>query len=113
MGEIRGDRRFHSRHLPDEGTTVINITSPDLPDGGLALAHTRSYPREFLTTDTNEPLLRQLAEIGGGKFSPAPSEVFARAATRNDRRRDITDWLLIAALALMPVDIWLRRRTWK
>ena len=28
------------------------------------------------------------------------------------RRRDITDWLLIAALALLPLDIFLRRRTW-
>ncbi len=99
--------------LPEEGTTVINISSPDLPDGGLALAHTRSYPREFLSTDTNESLLREIAEAGRGKFAPSASEVFSSPATMGLRPRDLTNWLLIAALVLMPLDIFLRRRSWK
>lgn len=99
--------------LPEEGTTVINISSPELPDGGLALAHTRSYPREFLATDTNEPALREIAQAGRGKFAPSPGEVFASPATMGLRPRDLTNWLLIAALALMPVDIYLRRRNWR
>ncbi len=102
-----------SLRLPEEGTTVINISSPDLPDGGLALAHTRSYPREFLSTDTNEPLLREIAAAGAGRFAPAPAEVFTNPGTVARRPRDLTNWLLIAALALMPVDIFLRRRSWK
>ncbi len=99
--------------LPAEGTTVINISSPELPDGGLALAHTRSYPREFLSTDTNESLLQQVAAAGGGKFAPQPSEIFTRMEHPLQRRRDITDWLLIAAILLLPLDIFLRRRTWR
>ena len=99
--------------LPVEGTTVINISSPELPDGGLALAHTRSYPREFLSTDTNESLLRQIAAAGGGKFAPQPGEIFARMEHPTQRRRDISDWLLIAAIVLLPLDIFLRRRTWR
>jgi Ca-activated chloride channel homolog len=98
--------------LPEEGTTVINVSSPELPEGGLALAHTRSYPREFLSTDTNEALLREVAAAGGGKFSPAPGEVFAGPASATLRPRDVTNWLLMAALVLMPVDIYLRRRSW-
>ena len=99
--------------LPVEGTTVINISSPELPDGGLALAHTRSYPREFLSTDTNESLLQQIATAGRGKFAPQPGEVFARMEHPLQRRRDITDWLLITSILLLPLDIFLRRRTWR
>lgn len=99
--------------LPVEGTTVINISSSELPDGGLALAHTRSYPREFLSTDTNESLLRQIAAAGGGKFAPQPGDVFARMEHPTQRRRDISDWLLIAAIILLPLDIFLRRKTWR
>ncbi len=102
-----------SLSLPVEGTTVINISSPELPDGGLALAHTRSYPREFLSTDTDESLLRQIAAAGGGKFAPQSGEVFARMEHPTQRRRDISDWLLIASIILLPLDIFLRRRTWR
>ena len=62
--------------LPARGTTIVSISSPDLPDGGTVFGHTRSYPREFLTTETNEVLLRRLAQIGRGRFAPTPEEVF-------------------------------------
>lgn len=99
--------------LPAEGTTIFSITSPDLPDGGYVFGHTRSYPREFLTSETNEPLLRRLAETAHGKFEPAPREIFERPPRQSPSRRDLTDDFLIAALVLFPIDIWLRRRTWR
>jgi hypothetical protein len=98
--------------LAPEGTTLVSVNSPDLPDGGYTFGHTRSYPREFLSTDTNEVLLRSLAQIGHGKFQPPPAAVFERPSTAAPQRRDLTDYLLIAALALFPLDIWLRRRSW-
>ncbi len=100
-------------NLPEEGTTVINISSPDLPDGGLALAHTRSYPREFLRTETNEPALREIASAAGGRYAPSPQEVFEHSTQTAVHPRDLSNWLLIAALCLMPIDIFLRRRTWR
>ena len=98
--------------LPETGTTVFNVSSPDLPDGGSTFGHTRSFPREFLAEETNEVLLRQLAELGGGEYSPSPEAVFARPAKAATTRRDLSDWFLVAALVLFPLDIWLRRRTW-
>jgi Ca-activated chloride channel family protein len=98
--------------LPPEGTTVLAISSPDLPDGGTTFGHTRSYPREFLSTETNEVLLRHIAELGDGKYDPTPEQVWERPAQATLQRRDLTDWLLIAALTLLPLDIWLRRRSW-
>jgi hypothetical protein len=98
--------------LAPDGTTVINISSPDLPDGGTGLAHTRSYPREFFTRDTNESLLRAIASAGGGKFDAPPQAVFERGSESGARRSDLGNWFLISALVLMPLDIFLRRRTW-
>jgi uncharacterized membrane protein len=98
--------------LSANGTTVINVSSPELPDGGMALAHTRSYPREFSTTTTNEEFLRQVAAAGGGHYDPRPEDVFQRGAATGTRRTELGNWFLIAALVLMPLDIFLRRRTW-
>jgi uncharacterized membrane protein len=98
--------------LPPEGTSIFSVSSPDLPDGGYVFGHTRSYPREFLSTDTNEALLRSLA-AQGGKYAPKPAEVFARPTQASKQHRELTDDFLIAALILLPLDIWLRRRTWR
>jgi hypothetical protein len=97
--------------LPAEGTTLFSISSPDLPDGGTTFGHTRSYPREFLSTETNEPLLRQIAQVGHGAFDPKPADVWRLPAQSTPQRKDLTDWFLIAALILIPLDIWLRRRS--
>ncbi len=99
--------------LAPEGTTLISVNSPELPDGGYTFGHTRSYPREYLSTETNEPLLKSLANITHGKFDPTPTEIFARPESATPQLRDITDALLIAALTLFPLDIWMRRRQWK
>ncbi len=99
--------------LPPEGTSIFSVSSPDLPDGGYVFGHTRSYPREFLSTETNEPLLRSLAAQGSGKFAPKPEEIFARPTHSSKQHRDLSDDFLIAALILLPLDIWLRRRTWR
>ena len=99
--------------LPQEGTTIVSVSSPELPDGGTAFAHTRSYPREFLAGGTNEKLLREMAAVGRGKFDAKPEGIFARPEHGAMRRRDLANWLLIAALALLPVDIFLRRGIWR
>jgi hypothetical protein len=56
--------------LPEIGTTIFNVSSPDLPDGGHTFGHTRSYPREFLSTETNEPLLARSRDLGAGSMTP-------------------------------------------
>jgi uncharacterized membrane protein len=97
--------------LPSEGTTLFSITSPDLPDGGATVGHTRSYPREFLANTTNESLLRELANLTGGTFSPSPASLWQPPVHATPQRHELTDWFLIAALALIPLDIYLRRRS--
>jgi uncharacterized membrane protein len=108
--------------LAPEGTTLFALSSPDLPDGGTVFGHTRSYPREFLRNTLNEPLLRQMAQMTHGEFDPSPESVFRRDhGSRNNGalvmgkkhgRRNLSDAFLMGALALFPLDVWLRRRTW-
>lgn len=99
--------------LPAEGTSIFSVSSPDLPDGGYVFGHTRSYPREFLQNTTNETLLRSLASVSRGKYQPEPADVFVPPTLATNQHRELTNAFLIAALLLLPVDIWLRRRTWR
>jgi uncharacterized membrane protein len=96
--------------LPAEGTTIFAVSSPDLPEGGATFGHTRSYPREFLARGADEAGLRRLAEAGGGTYAPAPAAVWAPPAQAARQRRELGDWFLLAALALVPLDILVRRR---
>jgi Ca-activated chloride channel family protein len=97
--------------LPDTGTTILSVTSPDLPDGGTVLGHTRKYPIEYLMTSVNEALLRNLS-LEPDRYSPAPRDVFLPAMRAHPQPLYLSPFFLVAALFLVPVDIWLRRRTW-
>jgi len=81
------------------------------PSGEFLMTHTRPYPAEFLTTETDKIFLNQLSTIGRGKFNPAPGEIFARPTRKITRRFDLTNYFLILALLLFPLDIYLRRRS--
>ena len=94
-------------------TTLFSVSSPTLLERPYVFAYTRSYPREFLQTGTNEDFLRALASATHGRFAPTPAEIFAPPARFSPRQRDLTNYFLAAALLLLPIDIFLRRRTWK
>ncbi len=93
------------------GSTWINVHSPALPEGGPAFGHTPSYPAEFLNNGTDEATLKQLAESAAGKFAPEPEALFARPSIGIRRHTDLSPLFLAAALLLLPLDIWLRRRS--
>lgn len=100
--------------LPDEpGTSLFSIGSPELRDGEHVFGHTRSYSSEFLALGTNEELLRELAARGGGRYAPTPEQIFQPPEQPSFERRDLTSLFLSAALLIFPLDIWLRRRTWR
>ena len=94
-------------------TTMFSVRSPDLMERPYVFGHTRSYPREFLRTGTDEAFLRAVAAAGRGRYDPAPEQVFAAPARLSARRVDLTNYFLAAALILLPIDIFVRRRSWK
>lgn len=99
--------------LPESGTTMVSVSSRELGERPYVFGYTRSYPREWETSATDEEALRRIAEIGGGTSAPTPAAVFAPPKKRAIERYDLTNSLLVAAIALLPIDIWLRRRTWR
>ncbi len=94
-------------------TTMFSVSSSELTERPYVFGHTRSYPREFLRTDTDEGFLRALALAGSGRFDPPAADIFAAPTHFSARRVDLTNDFLAAALLLLPLDIFLRRRTWK
>ena len=94
-------------------TTMFSVNSAELPGAISVFGHTRPYPREFLHTGTDEAALRGIAAAGGGVYSPGPERIFASPGRFSVRREDITNYFLAATLFLLPLDIFLRRRTWR
>ncbi len=94
-------------------TTMFSVSSPDLLDRPYVFGHTRPYPREFLHADTDEATLRAIARAGHGRYAPAEAEIFAAPAGKAVRSRDLSNYFLAMALLLLPLDIFLRRRTWR
>jgi Ca-activated chloride channel family protein len=98
--------------LPERGTTMLSVSSSNLPESDYVFGYTRSYPKEFFSTETNEALLRAIATRGKGRYDPAFNEIFERSGIGSLRRVDLSSWFLVAALILFPLDIWFRRRAW-
>ena len=96
--------------LPAQGTMIFSVSAGGEKDSSYVFGYTRSYPREFFNSETDETLLRQIAGIGHGKYAPTPAEVFARPPTASRHPLDLTPYFLGLALVLFPIDIWMRRR---
>lgn len=97
---------------PPLGTSVFSVRSATQPDSSYTFGYTRSYPEEYLRTAPDLDLLRTLADATRGRSDPAPADVWKSTGSGAPSRRDLTPWFLIAALCLLPLDIFLRRRAW-
>ena len=65
------------------------------------------------TLESAKPFLEGY-KAAGRKVEEAPvDELFARPQRATMQYRELSDWFLVAALCLLPLDIWLRRRTWR
>ncbi|MFQ3662418.1 MAG: VWA domain-containing protein [Chloroflexaceae bacterium] len=73
--------------------------------GGLVV----SYSPEYRPDATGAALLESLAAISGGRVAPPPASLFEAPGQRVGRVRAISQPLLWLALALLPLDIALRR----
>jgi len=95
------------------GITMLSIAAPGALERPQLAAHSRNYPAEFLPEPTNTTELQAVAEAGGGRFDPAPDQIFEPATTLMRRPVDLAKWFLMAALLLFPFDILVRRMTWQ
>ncbi|HVX15283.1 MAG TPA: VWA domain-containing protein [Pirellulales bacterium] len=67
------------------------------------------YPDEVRLRPTNESLLKSLAQVSGGIYNPAPTDVFAETERTAQRTTPLWPYLLMAAAAILVVDVALRR----
>jgi Ca-activated chloride channel homolog len=70
---------------------------------------TVGYSDELRIRPTNEKLLRSVAEISGGSYSPNPAELFKDDGRRAIRPTPLTTALLTLAALLLVLDVALRR----
>ncbi len=96
-----------------ENATLFALSAPGLLERPQVFGYVRPFSREFLRTATDEDALREIARVAGGRYEAKPAEVFAPPGRSLPQWRDLSNVLLAAALLLLPLDIYLRRREWK
>jgi Mg-chelatase subunit ChlD/uncharacterized membrane protein len=67
------------------------------------------YPAEFLRVGIDEARLAAIAAHGGGRLRPTPAELWSADGQTVTAPRELWPRLLVAALALLIADIFLRR----
>ncbi len=107
--------RYHARVSIGERQGLFRVRplveSRQFPEVGL-------YRTEAEMTDygTNERLLRQISSATGGRFRPAPSQVFDNAGRSNAASLALWPGLLLAAVGLNLCSLlsrkWKGVRTW-
>jgi Mg-chelatase subunit ChlD len=70
---------------------------------------TVGYSDELRIRPTNEKLLREVAEVSGGSYSPNPAELFKDDGRTARRPTSLTTALLTTAALLLILDVALRR----
>ncbi len=105
----RYEARFDG--LPAASATLaVGRADSDLPPAVLGL-HAPLAP-EYLTLGPDLPALAAIAAAGKGRILSADDRTFSQPPVSSGARQPLQPWLLGAALLLLPLDIWLRRRNW-
>ncbi len=100
--------RFPIREMGDYLLTILERD----PDGSTRVrtsGFSIPYPTEYRFSRANSPLIHRIAEITGGQVDPAPDQAFRPVQREGRSVRELWQNFLWLALALMLVDITVRR----
>jgi hypothetical protein len=106
-----GEYRATVRDRP-AGAYLVQVVAQDaagLPVGAVTAGAVVPMSAEYRTQTADPALLEALARETGGRIEPPPAEAFARNAGSRGAVAEIGLPLLWLALALLPLDIALRR----
>ena len=96
---------------PHAGAYHLEITQKQ--DGQVLYRQSRGlsvgYSDELRLKPTDETLLKQIAEVSGGKFQPNAADVFASTKRTANRPEPLWPWLVTLAAILFVLDVALRR----
>lgn len=85
-------------HEKDGATTAVSLATVSYP-----------YPREFQFVEANHPLMRRVAEIGGGETDPDAKRLFDPMGEEAKYRRELWPLFIVLALVLAVLDLAFRR----
>ncbi len=97
--------------MPEEGTSLFSVQGPGIQPA--VVTASRSYPREYLSMETDLVAVEELAKRGRGRVIAQAEEVFVRAGARTQQRWDLAPFLLTLAALLLPLDVFVRRWSWE
>ncbi|MEZ6130015.1 MAG: VWA domain-containing protein [Planctomycetaceae bacterium] len=69
----------------------------------------KGYSDELRIRPTNEDLLREVASVSGGRYSPSAADLFKPTQVQATRPTPLWPWLLTIAVFLLLIDVALRR----
>jgi hypothetical protein len=87
----------------------VQMGSKDRPLGVVETFAGVPYAEEFRIKPTNVALLKQIADVSGGKFDPKPEEVFEAGETSVPVKSDLTPWLMIVSAVIFILDLMRKR----
>ena len=109
-GPGRYEARFDTREV---GSYLLNLQDLDEQGnlrGSQVLGASVNYSPEFDAAEPNLPLLRRLAELGGGRvLNPETENPFRTGRIKTYQPRDLWDLLLRCVVCLFLVDVGVRR----
>jgi uncharacterized membrane protein len=108
-----GPGRYETKiDAPASGVHYVSLRYKDAAGQSHLYTHglVVPYSAEYRDLKTNTALLSELAEMTGGRMlDPKRDAVFARDFEAAPRYADVWPWLLLAAILLMPFDVFMRR----
>jgi hypothetical protein len=93
--------------LTQKGSYVFR--GSDGQTAGISRILPYSYPDEYHFYDPNVELLRSISSETGGKFEPAPDEIFEAGGQTTSVRVPLAPYFASLGLLLFLADIFLRR----
>lgn len=98
-------------HTPHPGTYGLTTTfrAAEQPTQTERIALSVGYAEEFRVRETNDAILRSIATATGGRFDPAPEQVFAEPGAVIRRAMPLWPYLAALATLLFLLDVTLNR----
>jgi hypothetical protein len=111
MSQSAPGRYATSIKTPKSGSYHMEIALKQ--DGQVLYRQSRGmmvgYSDELRIQPTNDRLLREIAEVSGGKYQPSPEQIFETSNLTATRPTPLWPWLLTAAVLFLVLDVALRR----
>lgn len=103
----------YSVSVQGSGQAVTVTGSPTTLPANLSLSQTvgavAPYSPEYRQLGSNEPLMKEIASLSGGRVLSSPEETFRGELGSAFERHNLWPWLLLLAVLLFPLDIAVRR----